>query len=860
MIRFLVLLALAQDADLDALLHRIESGAEAVALPASTQVLDACRRKAAERFRANQFAQSLALEQAASSLALRLSLPSQAAQAQRSIGLCYRRMGRQQDSLQANLLGLRYSTQGGDGRTTCELHRGAGLAQRALGLPLDAIASFRTSAESCRSAGDTAGALRSETNRAIVLVDTGEYREAVRVLLSAIEESALVKDPELSLALLDNIAVAYLRQGDKEVGRSYLERALAAKLAAKAPAAEIALTRTNLIAIHRSLRRYDEALRVSEQILSQGSQIDARIRATCLVNRAGVYRELRRPGEAGADLQEALRLFQSVQSARQAAEVLPHLAMVSLELGGGREALQYAQQALRETRDSGAVDAYRLALDALGMAQVRFGDAAAARAAFAEEIAQIEAQRHTLAGNEQQGLQFLATRVNAHYQLMALDVEAKQYAEALSHLEGAKARILIDLLSDSGSALAGTLTSEERNQEQQLRARALRFAAPALQGNSQAVEQWQSVHREWTAFDSTLYARHPELRIRRAAFSPIAPQQVSALLSDGSAAIEYGIANGKLYSFLIRPGVESISVHVQPWAAVEGRIAAFRDAIATRDIAYRSDAAALYRVLIGPFERQCKPGTSLLLVPDGLLWNIPFAALVTPRGKHLIEEHSLSYTPSLTALHALQSRKRLTEPEAELLAAGAPLLGSFAGTLPALETSAAEVRQIAPLYSKAAVLTGREATKQRWIREAPRHRILHLSTHGVLNAANPLYSYLILTDGLLESREILRLSLRADLAVLSACETSRSKADTGEGLVGLTWAFLAAGASTAITSQWKVDAAGTTQLMTSLHRSLHQANVRRDQALQRAATELMRRPEYRHPFYWAPFLVVGSTR
>ncbi|MBL8219925.1 MAG: CHAT domain-containing protein, partial [Bryobacterales bacterium] len=742
---------------------------------------------------------------------------------------------------------------------SCELHRGAGLAQRALGAPQDAIRSLRASAESCRGANDLAGALRSQTNLAIVLVDTGEYREAVRVLLAAIDESNLVQDRELSLALLDNIAVAYLRQGDKEVGRAYLERALSAKLAAGSPAAEIALTRTNLIAIYRSLRRYDEALGISTQILSQGGTLDPRTRATCLVNRAGVYRELRRFAEAAADLEEALRLFQSVESARQAAEVMPHLALVDLERKDNQGALQRAQLALRETRNSGAVDAYRIALDALGMAQMRLGDSAAARITFEEEIAQVEAQRDSLAGNEQQGLQYLATRVNPYYQLMELDVEAKQYGRALSHLEGAKARILVDMLNDRGSTPSGSMTAEEARQEQQLRSRAFRLAAPALQGNAKATEQWQSANREWDAFESTLYARHPELRMRRAAFTPIAPKEASIRLRSGSAAIEFGIVNGKLYSFLLRPGLESITVHVQPWGPVERRIAGFRESIATRDIAYRTNAAELYRLLIGPFARHLKAGTPLLIIPDGALWNIPFAALVSPRRTHLIEEHSLSYAPSLTALDALHSRKRTGKPEAELLATGAPVLGSFAGALSPLHTSAAELKQIAPLYAKAAVLTGSEATKQRWMREAPRHRVLHLSTHGVLNAANPLYSYLVLSDGVLESREILRLTLNADLAVLSACETSRAKVETGEGLVGLTWAFLAAGASTTIASQWKVDAAGTSQLMTTLHRSMRQSKIHADQALQRAATELMRRPEYRHPFYWAPFLVFGSS-
>ncbi|MBL8174313.1 MAG: CHAT domain-containing protein [Bryobacterales bacterium] len=860
MIRLLFWLALAQDADLASLLARIETGQETASAlshrPPTVELLDACRRKADERFRANQFPYALALQQAAFSIALRLNRHAQAAQAQRAIGLCYRRMGRQQESLDANLLGLRHSEQAGDLHAACELHRGAGLAQRALGLPQDAIVSLRSSAAACRQSGDLAGALRSQTNLAIVLVDIGEYREAVRLLLVALEESAGIGDRELSLALLDNLATAYMHQGDKEVGRVYLERSLRAKQAAGASPAEIALTRTNLIPIYRTLHLYEEALRTSAQILAE-PQLEARVRATCHVNRAGVLRDLKRFPEAAADLEEALRLFQSVGAARQAAEVLPHIAFVYLDRNDAPNAVSWAQRAIRETQETGAVEPHRLALDALGMAHARLGQSQAARQAFDEEIRELETQRDLLAGGGQQALHYLATRGNPYYQLMALDVASNQVEQALSHLEGAKARILIDLLHDHGAASPAELTPAQARQERQLRSQAMRYAPASLQGNSEARRQWQSANRDLDAFQANLYTQRPQLRVRRAAFSPIPLPQAQSLLRARGAAIEVGVAGSKLYSFLV-PAAGSVSVHVQPWEPVERKITAFRESIASRDIAYRNAGLELYRLLIQPFESRLTPATPLVLIPDLTMWSLPFAALLSPRGKHLLEERPLLYAPSLTALHALTARASQSTPASPLLAAGAPVLGSFAGTLSPLRTSEEELRQIAALYPGAATLSGVQATKERWLREAPRHRVLHLATHGVLNAANPLYSYLVFSDGVLESREILALSLNAQLAVLSACETARAAPGTGEGLVGLTWAFLAAGSTTAVASQWKVDAAGSSRLMSALHRTLRRRNTHPPQAMQRAAIELMRQPEYRHPFYWAPFLVFGS--
>ncbi|MBS1826222.1 MAG: CHAT domain-containing protein [Acidobacteria bacterium] len=862
MFRLLLFLALAQDGNYDAILTQLESAPDPAAIvssvPPSPQLLEACRAKAEAQFKANKFASALALHQAAFALALRLNQPSSAARTQRAIGLCYRRMGRQQDSLDANLLGLKYSQPAADHQASCDLYRGAGLAQRALGLPRESIASFRIGSERCRDAKDIAGALRSLANLAIVLTDIGEYREAVRVLLACLQESGAVQDRELQLALLDNIAVAYMRQGDKLIGRSYLEQALAAKQAAGFPANEIALTRTNLIPVYLELNQLQAALRISAQVLEQEAIIDPRIRATCLVNRAGAYRRMGRPAEAAADLLAARKLFLTVQGTRQAAEVLPHLAFTALDRNDNAAALELAIGAERETRETGAVEPHRLALDARATAHLRLGDSASARSAFLDEIRLLEAQRDLLAGGNTQDLQFLATRGNPYYQLMALEVDAKRPEEALQHLEGAKGRILADILRNSAAIPSAAMTAAERQQEEQFRSRVLRLAAPALQGAAKAREQWEAANRDLDAFRANLYVAHPELRMRRAEFSPAPLSQIRTLLANGSSAIEFGVANGKLYSFFIPGSGTRIVVHVQPWEPVRQLAAGFRESIVARDLSYRIAAAQLYNLLIAPFESQLPRGGAIVLLPEGELWNIPFAALVSATGKHLLEEHPLHYAPSMTVLQSLTTRTPRTNPAGTLLALGAPSAGPFAGALPPLQSSAAEVHQVASVYQSPKILLGHEASRDAWLAEAPRHRVLHLSTHGILNAVNPLYSYLVLSNGVLESREVLQLPLQADLVVLSACQTASSGPNAGEGLIGLTWAFLAAGSNAAVASQWQADSAGTSHLMTALHRNVRQGRINLSHAMQRAALDLMKRPEYRHPFYWAAFMVVGK--
>ncbi|HYX43107.1 MAG TPA: CHAT domain-containing protein, partial [Pyrinomonadaceae bacterium] len=144
--------------------------------------------------------------------------------------------------------------------------------------------------------------------------------------------------------------------------------------------------------------------------------------------------------------------------------------------------------------------------------------------------------------------------------------------------------------------------------------------------------------------------------------------------------------------------------------------------------------------------------------------------------------------------------------------------------------------------------------------------------HGVLNNANPMYSHVVLSqtagngseDGLLEAWEIMKLDLKADLVVLSACDTARGRIGAGEGVIGLTWAFFVAGSPTTVVSQWSVESASTTELMLNFHRSLRAPGggslyaMTKAEALRQAQLKLLRTKRYQHPFFWAGFVVVGD--
>jgi CHAT domain-containing protein len=153
--------------------------------------------------------------------------------------------------------------------------------------------------------------------------------------------------------------------------------------------------------------------------------------------------------------------------------------------------------------------------------------------------------------------------------------------------------------------------------------------------------------------------------------------------------------------------------------------------------------------------------------------------------------------------------------------------------------------------------------------ELSEYKIIHFATHGLINSRHPELSGLVLSlvdehgrpqDGFLRSDDIYNMRLRADLVVLSACRTALGKEIRGEGLVGLTRAFMYAGAPRIIASLWRIPDSATAELMTRFYRGLLRDNLAPAAALRRAQLELASHPRYRDPYYWAGFILQGEWR
>lgn len=466
----------------------------------------------------------------------------------------------------------------------------------------------------------------------------------------------------------------------------------------------------------------------------------------------------------------------------------------------------------------------------------------------------------------------------AYLQLVELLAEEEgTVPEALRVAERFKARSLLEINTGNGIDLAQELSAGEREREQALETRVIegnrtlfRAAGSLQQSEAQREEQLAILNAarvELEGFRSEMRLRHP----RRGERDVEIP--ASLALPDADA-VELVVAEERTIAFIVPAAGSGRSIRaVQiPIARTDltARSERYLRALSSRSFAYRTEARALYDTLIAPLAPYLPGDGPLCIVPDGPLWSLPFPTLIAPDGRHLAEQRAITVTPSLALLHIARPRRG---GQATLLAFGNPRVGGTAhetvraaaydiplSSLPEAET---EVRTISALYDVGTTHVRDDATETAFKRESAKYRILHLATHGFVASGAPLYSGLVFSsdgenDGILEAREVAEMKLDADLAVLSACDTAAGEISDGEGVVGLSWAFLAAGCPTTIVSQWKAESAATARLMVELHRQLRRHETSAE-ALRRAQMSLMRSEAYWHPYYWAPFIVVGRN-
>ncbi len=764
-------------------------------------------------------------------------------------------------------------------------------------------------------------------NIGVIHLAWGNYARALEHFQRSYDLRAQLGDKlGMSIALL-NMGDIHQLQGNYNLSLDYLQKSLGLR-EALGDKEGIATVLSAIGDGQRLLGRYDLALQSVQRSLSLRESLGNKPRiAQSLHNLGNIHLSQADDSSALEFYERALALEVEAGDKERSVETLNMIALAYEAQGAPEKALEAASRAALLAGQIGYLKGIWQARAVAGHAHRVLNHADEARQDFDEAIKTIESMRTQAAGGEQERQYYFADKISPYTEMVALLVAQNRPEEALLYAERAKARVLLDVLRAGRSNISKAMTPGEQEQEGKLRlelstlnAQAQRETAQARPDATHLVSLQKQIDRarlDLSAFTDALYSLHPELRLQRGEEPPASLTQLSDLLKfPNTALVEYMIGEEQTFLFVISNPEQSKAEAGQtmPHTAESAkatssalkvytlnikrrdlidRVGRFRRQIAERDLRFSGASHALYDLLLAPADEQLRNKKMLIIVPDEALWELPFQALQTPTGCYTLEDHAISYAPSLSVLRAITLKRRgQTLRQAslpDLLAFGNPtldynvdhaekgdLMSAGLGALPEAEQ---QVKALAQIYgaTNSKVYTGSEAREDRLKVEAGQYRIIHLAAHGILNDVSPMYSYIMLArnradtkeDGLLETWELMNLDLHADMVVLSACETARGSVRAGEGMVGLSWGFFVAGSPTTLVSQWKVDSASTTELMLGFYRYLRINTPTpkmpkpqlsdKAEALRETALKLLSNERYAHPFYWAGFVLIGDS-
>ena len=333
----------------------------------------------------------------------------------------------------------------------------------------------------------------------------------------------------------------------------------------------------------------------------------------------------------------------------------------------------------------------------------------------------------------------------------------------------------------------------------------------------------------------------------------------------GHVILSYWVGPEKSFLWIFLPGYSQLVTlpgedQIRP--LIERYRAHLKEGFAFNNVADAS-GKELYSMLVGPVERLIEPQSQVTVIPDGPLCGLNFETLLvnSPSPHYWIEDVSVTNASSALLLTSrLRSgANRSAEPPQKLLLIGNPRSPE---NYPPLSHAGDEMRLIREHFSpeQETFISGTDATPAAYFRTKPEnYALIHFVAHGTASRASALDSAVVLSeDGKshnLYARDIARTRLHARLVTISACDSAGNRIYSSEGLVGLSWAFLRAGAERVIAALWEVNDSSTPELMDRMYAAIA-AGEEPASALRKAKLALLHsQTVYQRPFYWAPFVL-----
>jgi CHAT domain-containing protein len=620
---------------------------------------------------------------------------------------------------------------------------------------------------------------------------------------------------------------------------------------------------------------------------------------------AQLYRHLDQPQEAIAGYEQAAAEWRKIGANAAAAGALTEIAAIQLGLPEWDAAMWNAREALALLDGMAQPVRRAKALYVLARAERTSGELTAALAHVRAALDIEESLRGTVAGPESRTSYSAGMREKYEFQISLLmelyrrTGNEGELADALYTSERARARSLMETLAEIHADIRQdadpALLDEERRLTAALDAQASRQAQ--LLAGRHTVAQAAEIEQEIRALETAYEETETRLRQRNPRYAALMRPQPLALaeirqqvLERDTLLLEYSLGEDR--SFLWAVTLDQITAYELPGRrAIEAAARKVHQqmAVPPGDTPPAQDASrVLARMLLHPVAAQLG-SRRLLISTEGGLQYVSFAALPDPRTPRapLVQTNQIVYLPSASTLATMRREMAGREPATKTLAVIAdPVFSAQDPRVrqPAVRPVSGKVESFPRLWATrveagqiAAIAGGKSWTALDF--DASRamvtggtlgsYRILHFATHGLLNEEHPQLSGLVFSlvdrsgrpqDGFLRAHQVYHLRLKADLAVLSTCQSALGKQIRGEGIVGLTRGFMYAGAARVVASLWRVPDAATAQLMRYFYAGMLQQGLSPAAALRAAQVKIARQPNWSSPYYWAAFKLEGEYR
>ena len=767
-----------------------------------------------------------------------------------------------------------------------------------------AIGWFRLAAERFITAGNRRSLGYAYHNLANILYEQGDYNQALLFYQRSLQAEREAGTREGEAGALQGIGLVHSLNGSYEQALQAYEQNLAIMRALNNKT-DLAAALQKVGGANFSWGKWDEALAVYKEALALRETIGENQEIAMALLDVGLTLSAKQDYSGALEhYSRSRQIFEMAGNSSGVAAALLNISQTHYLQRDFAKTIEIAQQAADFAKKGNDQDIFWQARHRAGKAYFRLNDLASARKALTEAISTIESMRPQASRGQQP--RFFESKIAPYQAMVDVAIGEGQGNDAYNFSQRAKIRVLTGLLQNVKTQITKTMTSREQERERQflddINRINLQFyreqerEKPSQTRVAELKAKLQKAQSDYSAFRTQLYLQRPVLKTLRGEIKPATVETAIGLVRDAKTALlELVETDEKVYLFVFAKDQAKTGKRLVPAALkiiildttrgdLYARVFAFSQAIASRDESVSVFARDLYDVLLKPAQESLAGKTHLVFAPDAISWAVPFQALKNDADRYLIEDFAVSYTPSLTILHTT-TNTRLAAPvgnrstqSLDLLAVINPTLSEDAmdriktalavKQLDPLTDSDKESAEFAKLHtaSRAISLTGMDASEEKVKSEIGKARVIQFATRGIHHEPSPLFSLLALSvpaeaangqakeDGFLELRELLKLSLRAELVVLESSEWAQPKTLTNRAMTAWTWAWFVAGSQSVLLSQWRTDSSA---LMVEFQRQLKRSTQSKSAVWRGAVQQFLNREEFKHPYYWAGFDMLG---